>query len=395
MQKVAEALLNNVLSQCRWSIHSVYVCVCMYGNACSCYPLARPPFPSLSTVQCYCPANVRVEKRETAEAETWSAHPARLGHTHTHTNGEYMLVHFNIVDAMTPYTLSLSSIWSMYTCTLNMNTHTWTVSLDWLPRIKWLLDSSSGTSFTPQHLACHEEKKSKQLAGSFASLGELNQQGMTSRKSTHSKLALHWLMEELQRRKTRLWKLNTSSYSTLSLAFKCAPLCVCVCMCHRDPPMEAALLASFTTSPSCSSSQSATYCDLLPSTSSLHLPHSHTSARIFSLPTSPFPLPTHWFCPISPVISFPSPLHLLVFYCLPCSTPLSPQLWCYSFASFLPPTAYLAFILNISCVLPFLNSPKVTSFITFISTSHNLCFFLPRFMTISLSALPMLLWNVL
>lgn len=39
-------------------------------------------------------------------------------------------------------------------------------------------------------------------------------------------------------------------------------------VCHSDPPMEAALPASFTTSPSCSSSQSATYCKL----TALHLP---------------------------------------------------------------------------------------------------------------------------
>lgn len=41
---------------------------------------------------------------------------------------------------------------------------------------------------------------------------------------------------------------------------------MCLCVCVRVPPMEAALV-SFTTSSSCSNTQSAAYCDLLPSMS--------------------------------------------------------------------------------------------------------------------------------
>ena len=81
-------------------------------------------------------------------------------------------------------------------------------------------------------------------------------------------------------------------------------------MCACVPPMEAAPLTSFTTSPSCSSSQSATYRDLLPSIYPSAPPTSqYLCCRV--LQTSLFPRCTHRFRLISPVfVSFPSLLHL-------------------------------------------------------------------------------------
>ncbi len=247
------------------------------------------------------------------------------------------------------YTLSLSSFWSQswpvathahtrkheHTHTHGPSAQTGCQKLNsyWIP---------AQAQIMLQHSACREEKKSRR-ASSLASLGGIKSKG---NGSARFKLAERWLMEEPQWRITLLWKLNTRSYSTLSLTFIMCSI-VCVCVCHGDPPMEAALLASFTTSPSCSSSQSATYCDLLPSTSPSAPPTFPYLCSCLFLSTSPFPLSMHWSRLISLVVSFPSLLHLLVFYCLSLFAP--------TFTFFLlPPSAHLAFI----------------------STSHNLSFFL-------------------
>lgn len=151
----------------------------------------------------------------------------------------HTFVHFDTVVAMASYTLGLSILWShnwpvgAYTCTVraheNMNTHTFTVRLYWLPRIYQLLDSSTGTNYTPHHSACHKEMKSRQLASSVQyHSGELNQLGTAPRRSTHFKLAPHSLMEEIQWRITLLWKLNPSS-KFLSLTFIMFSI-VCVCV---------------------------------------------------------------------------------------------------------------------------------------------------------------------
>lgn len=136
-----------------------------------------------------------------------------------------------------------------------------------------------------------------------------------------------------------------------------------MCVRARVPPMEAAPLASFTTSPSCSSSQSATYCDLLPSTSPSAPPTFPYLCSGLLLWTSPFPLSTCRFRLISLVVSFPSPLHLLVFHWL---------------TFFLPPTAHLPLPWTLCVLSLLLNSPKWPLLVTFIP-------FYSRFMSILLS----------
>lgn len=95
-------------------------------------------------------------------------------------------------------------------------------------------------------------------------------------------------------------------------------------MCHRPSYGAAALLASFTTSPSCSRSQSATYCSSVPSTSPLHIPCSHIFALLvsfltystFSLSSLWFSLSTQFFPAFSPQTSFLLLLRLFILHCL-------------------------------------------------------------------------------
>lgn len=90
----------------------------------------------------------------------------------------------------------------------------------------------------------------------------VNQQRSMSlgvRTTSLFRLTLVWLTKE--RNEWRITLLCTKSFNPYV----------------RDPPMEAEALqaSSFTTSPSCSSNRSATYCDSVPSTSPLHIPCSH------------------------------------------------------------------------------------------------------------------------
>lgn len=142
---------------------------------------------------------------------------------------------------------------------------------------------------------------------------------------------------------------------------------ICVCVCHRDPPMEAALLASFTTSPSCSSSQSATYCPP-PLLSTSHIPIPLLVSFLFQ--PHPF-LSPHTVSILSLLLSgFPSPFHLLVFLL----SLLFDSLVIFALTlllHLLPPSHCSSGFyhgLHICCY-SFINSPLL---ITVISISHNL-----------------------
>lgn len=75
-------------------------------------------------------------------------------------------------------------------------------------------------------------------------------------------------------------------------------------VCAQVPPMEAAPLASFTTSPSCSSSQSAVYC---PPPLHLFLPYSYLSSHPLLQPHPFLSLHTNFSIISVAAVSFPPP----------------------------------------------------------------------------------------
>lgn len=190
-------------------------------------PLKRPPFPSLCTVQCYCPVNVRGWKRLKPDLFT-----QRVCVTHAHKQSVHAWLYSYIL-------LFLS--WPVGTHMQKyMNTHG-QFSQDLLPRIRLLLESTSGTHFTPQHLACHKEKS--RLASSLPSIRHHALQTGTALINGRNSAKKNTVVETQHKLQP------TSSFTFLM----CSIVCLWVCV-HVSHLWKQLLWPPFTTSPSCSSS---------------------------------------------------------------------------------------------------------------------------------------------
>lgn len=117
-------------------------------------------------------------------------------------------------------------------------------------------------------------------------------------------------------------------------------MCVCVIKTHLWKQLSWPPTPLPHPVPAVSQQLTATYCPPpLLCTSNIPVP-----LLVSFLSTSPFPLSTHWFCPIFPVIGFPCPYLLVIAFLL---SPLFdfPLLFSDIAPSFLPSNAHLAFSL--------------------------------------------------
>lgn len=313
MQRVTAALLNTVLSQSRWRIYSAFVSVCRLVHVAA-IPHKASSSPSLSLVQCYRPANVRVEKRETAEAETWSTHSASLTHSHTEHAWAFKYSSLPWLVRKQPFLL-----WFTY-CRRHVGSHmykhlqTWAYTHTHTHAGLQSTQSDCCQEFhsyripAQAHILLHNREELQTtikliyITWGIKSTGNGTTAG---RSSTHFKLAPYWLMEEIHRI-TLLWKLKTSSYSTSSLNFiMCSIVCVCACVTETHLWKQLSWPRSPLPHPVPAVSNLMWLTALHLSSAPPTFPYL-CSARLFFWPPSP---PTHRF---SPVISFPSTLnHLL------------------------------------------------------------------------------------